>query len=80
MDTLQWSAFLLWCAAINYGMLLLSFGAFVLTHDAMYRLHRRWFDVSVTRFDELLYGLFGLYKLAIWFFLLIPGLVLWASS
>jgi len=42
----------------------------------MYRLHCRWFDLSATRFDELIYGLIGLYKLAIWFFLLIPGLVL----
>jgi hypothetical protein len=46
-------AFLLWCAAVNYGMLLMAFGAFVFTHDAMYRLHCRWFDLSVARFDEL---------------------------
>jgi hypothetical protein len=69
-------AFLLWCAAINYGVLLLAFGGFVLAHDAMYRLHHRWFDLSPTRFDELVYGMLGIYKLAIWFFLLVPGLVL----
>jgi len=78
MDAIPWPAFLLWCAAVNYGILLLAFGAFVFAHDAMYRLHRRWFDLSVARFDELTFGLFGLYKVAIWFFLLIPALVLMA--
>jgi hypothetical protein len=35
----------------------MAFGA----HDAMHLLHRRWFDLSVARPDELMFGLFGLY-------------------
>ena len=69
-------SFLLWAAIINYVVLILSFAGFVLAHDAMYRLHRRWFDLPVAQFDAALYLLFGFYKLAIWFFLLVPYLVL----
>ena len=76
MDALWMSNFLLLCAAANYGMLLLSFVGFVLARGLMYRLHRRWFALSDERLDTICYQFFGLYKLGIWFVLLIPGLVL----
>ena len=38
--------FLLWCTVIDYGILLVWFLAFVATHDAMYRIHGRWFRLS----------------------------------
>src|SRR5882757_96796 len=38
---------LLWCAVINYGILLVWFLFFVLAHDRMYLLHGRWFRLSV---------------------------------
>jgi uncharacterized protein DUF6868 len=76
MNSALWPSFLLWAAILNYGVLILSFAGFVFAHDAMYRLHRRWFDLSVAQFDAALYFLFGLYKLGIWFFLLVPYLVL----
>ena len=43
----------------------------------MQRLHQRWFALSDVQIDALLYAFFGIYKLAIWFFLLVPALVLW---
>jgi hypothetical protein len=39
-------------------------------------LHRRWFNIEHATFDAILYLWFGFYKLAIWFFLIIPLLVL----
>jgi hypothetical protein len=72
-NAIPWPAFLRWCAAVNYGIPSGLGCLSVFAHDAMYRLHCRWFDPSVTRFDELTCGLFDPYKLAIWFFLLIPG-------
>jgi hypothetical protein len=45
---------LLWCTVINYGILLIWFFVFVLSHDWMYQLHGGWFDLSVDQFDMLL--------------------------
>ena len=38
---------LLWCAVINYGILLVWFLFFMLAHDRMYLFHSRWFHISV---------------------------------
>jgi len=76
MDPALWPGFLMWCAIFNYGLLLLGFVVFVMFHDAMYRLHRRWFQLSAARFDATAYLLFGLYKIAIWMFVIVPYLVL----
>lgn len=76
METEFFKSFLLWGAALNYGLLLLSFAVFLLARDWMYRLHRRWFNLEHGTFDAILYLWFGFYKLAIWFFLIVPLLVL----
>lgn len=76
MDLSQLSLFLLWCAAVNYGVLLLSFLGFVWARESMYRLHHRWFELSKNPFDGFVYGFFGLDKLAVWVLMLVPGIVL----
>ncbi|MFD0737871.1 DUF6868 family protein [Lysobacter koreensis] len=76
MDSTLWPAFVMWCAVFNYAALTLAFVGFVLAHDWLYRLHRRWFELPVAKFDAIAYFLLGLYKLAIWFFLIVPALVL----
>jgi hypothetical protein len=37
----------LWCAIINYGILLVWFLFFMLAHDSIYSLRGRWFHLSV---------------------------------
>ena len=69
-------AFLLWCGVVNYAVLLASFVAWLALRGPMRRLHRQWFDLADAQVDGFVYVFFGLYKLGIWFFLLIPGLVL----
>jgi hypothetical protein len=56
---------LLWCAIINYGMLLVWFLLFVLAHDWMYLSHSRWFHLSVEQFDMLHYAGMSIFKLGI---------------
>jgi hypothetical protein len=77
MDHPRLLSFLLWCALANYGVLTVSFIATVWLRGPMRRLHQRWFALSDPQIDGFLYAFLGLYKLAIWFFLLIPALVLW---
>jgi len=76
MSIPQLESFLLWCAAINYGVLLLFFGVWTLGGDAIYRLHARWFTLDRARCDFAVYLLLGIYKLGIWLFCLVPWLAL----
>lgn len=70
--------FLLWCAVVNYGILLVWFLVFVAAHDWMFRLHGRWFHLSLERFDGIHYAGMALYKIGILLFILVPCVVLWA--
>ena len=67
---------LLWCAVINYGILLVWFLFFMLGHDWMYRLHGRWFHLSVEQFDMLHYAGMSVYKIGIILLNLVPYIAL----
>lgn len=67
---------LVWCSVINIGLLLWWYLFFILAHDWMYRLHGRWFDIPVDRFDAIHYAGMGLFKLGIFLFNLVPYLAL----
>ena len=71
---------LLWGVGINYGVLLVWFGAFVYAHDGMYRLHTRWFKLSVETFDAIHYAGLATYKIGILLFNLVPLIALYLSS
>ena len=70
------SNMLLWCTALNYGVLILWFAAFTCLRGWMYRLHGRWFRLSAEQFDAIHYQGMALYKLAILFFNLVPYIAL----
>jgi hypothetical protein len=67
---------LLWCAVINYGILLVWFLFFTLAHDSMYQLHGRWFHLSMDQFDMLHYGGISIYKIGIILLNLVPYIAL----
>jgi hypothetical protein len=69
-------ALLLWCLVINYGILLLWFLVFWFGHDWMFRLHRRWFNLSKERFDCIQYASMAAYKVAILLLNLTPYIAL----
>ena len=72
--------FLLWSTAINYGVLFLWFGVFVFAHDWLYRLHTRWFKLSVETFDALNYVGVSIYKIGVVLLNLVPLIVLYVIS
>lgn len=63
---------LLWCAIINFGLLLWWFLFITLAHDWTYRLHGKWFKLSIEQFDTVHYAGIALFKLSIFFFNLVP--------
>ena len=68
--------FLLWCAIINYGILLIWFFLFVKAHDFVYNLHGKWFRLSKERFDALNYGGMAVYKIGVLLFNVVPLIAL----
>ena len=68
--------FLKVCALINYSILLVWFAAFWFAHDAMYRLHARWFPMPVEHFNAIHYISMAVYKIGILLFCLVPYLAL----
>ena len=71
---------LLWCFGINYAILFIWFGAFVLAHDRLYRLHARWFKFSVETFDAMHYAGLSLYKMGVILLYLVPLIALYLST
>jgi len=63
---------LLWCTCINYAILFVWFGVFILAHDWLYRLHTCFFLLSDEAFDAVHYGGMAVYKIGILLFNLAP--------
>jgi len=74
LDTLRET--LLWCAVLNYGVLLGWCLQFTAAHDWLHRRHARWFRLSPERFDAIQYIGMAMYKIAIVLFNLVPYLAL----
>ena len=56
MTTHEIKEILLWCAGINYAFLYIWLGVFIYAHDWVYRLHTRWFKLSVETFYTISYA------------------------
>lgn len=69
-------SFFLWCAVVNYGILLVWFLVFVFAHDGIQRIHGRWFHLSGNQFDALHYAGMAIFKIGIILLNLVPFVVL----
>jgi len=67
---------LLYSLIINYVILLIWFGVLLLAHDWIYRLHTRWFNMTMQTFDTIHYAGMAVYKIGILLLNLAPLLAL----
>jgi len=67
---------LAWCIVINMALLILWFLFFSLAHDWMYRVHSRWYKLSIGVFDTIHYSGMALFKIGILLLNLAPYLAL----
>jgi hypothetical protein len=65
MTAIEIERVLLGSALLNYAILLIWLGAFIFSHEWMYRLHTRWFKIPVETFDAVHYGAMAVYKVGI---------------
>ena len=76
MSTRQLGEWLLWCALLNYGALLVWFALFRGAHAALYRWLSGWFRLTPERFDQLNFAAMTFYKVLILGLYLLPYLAL----
>jgi len=69
-------SFFLWCTVVNAGLFFLAFLVCTLAGGWVYRMHSRCFPMPRETFNVVLYLLFGLYKLAIMVFNVVPYVAL----
>ncbi len=67
---------LAWCSVINVGLLLWWVLWLWLAHDFVYRIHGKWFKLSVERFDAIHYAAIIFFKICIILFNIAPYLAL----
>lgn len=73
--------FLVWCLAINAGILTLWVGMIAIAGDWIYRLHGALFKhLSRESFDAIHYGGMAAYKMTIVLLTGVPLLVLWLTK
>jgi len=65
-------AFFAWCSVINIALLLWWALFLLFAHDWTYRLHSRWFKISIEQFDTIHYGAMAAFKLGVLMFNLAP--------
>lgn len=65
-----------WCIIINWIVLIWWLLFFIFAHDWMYRMHGKWFNIPVEKFDAIHYSGMGIFKAAILVFNLVPYLAL----
>ena len=61
----EFKEILLWCLGLNYAILIIWFGVFIFAHDWIYRMHSRWFKLSIETFDAIHYAGLAVYKIGI---------------
>ena len=65
-----------WCSVINVGLLLWWILIFTMAHDWIYKMHGKWFKLSVERFDTIHYAGMAFFKISIFLFNIVPYLAL----
>lgn len=68
--------FFMWCTLINFGLLMLSALIIITARDWAYKMHGRWFDISRSTFDLVLYCFIGAYKTLFLIFCFVPWIAL----
>lgn len=65
-----------WCAILNLVLLLYWFVMIAFARGWVYRMHSRWYPVSEERFGAIHYQGMMYFKIAVFFFNVVPYLAL----
>jgi hypothetical protein len=69
-------SFFLWCTVLNASLLILSFAVLMYASDWVYGMHGRWFNLSRSTFNVVVYAFVGAMEIIVLMFNLIPYIAL----
>ena len=72
MDLLIVTKFFMWCTVINLALFLFSGLMIANMPDFAYKIQRKFFKITRERFNVVVYGFLGAFKLLFIFFNLVP--------
>ena len=67
---------LLWCAIVNYAIVLVWFLAITCARERVYRLWGRWFRLTAEQFDALNFLSIAVYKIGVLLLNVVPYIAL----
>jgi len=70
------SSVLGWATVINLSIVTVWFLGFTFYHDAVFRLHSKWFKLSEEKFDTIHYAGMAFYKISTYLLNLVPYLAI----
>lgn len=76
MEIQTLTRFFMWCTILNAGFLTLSFLLWITLSSFIYKMHGKLFPMSRETFNAIFYSFLGIYKLLVYFFNIVPWLVL----
>jgi hypothetical protein len=80
MDIGTIRSFLLCSLGRAYAILLVWFAVFVFCHDAVHRLHARWFRLPIEIFDAINYAGMAVFKIGALLLFAVPWLASWCAD
>ena len=75
MTILEIREMLGWCSLINVVLMMVSWFIMLSARAWAYGIHSKWFPITETQFNMAIYCFFGLYKVLIIVFNIVPWIV-----
>lgn len=76
MTTANLANFLIWCAVVNYAILIVWFVVLVAGKGKIHKIHSRWFQLTNEQFDGYMYQGMAVYKILVLVFNVAPFIAL----
>lgn len=80
MTILEIREMLGWCTLINLVLLTIFWLILIKTRAWAYSIHSKWFPITEPQFNIAIYSFFGVYKLFIYVFNIVPWIALTIMS
>ncbi|MDP8258453.1 MAG: hypothetical protein P9L90_03420 [Candidatus Aadella gelida] len=65
-----------WCSVINLGLLIWWFLGTTVLHNLVYKIHSKFYKISVEKFDEIHYFGTTFFRAAVFFLNIVPYVAL----
>ena len=76
MTVYQIREMLMWCSVINVGIMIFSFLILTVARQWVYTMHSKWFPVTESQFNVIMYSFIAFYKILIIVFNIVPWIAL----